>query len=74
MRECSYILSIIYNMIPFTGGINSRRDICAQIFILSEREIKKRENETYRFEVQNIEINALIKKEKEKLTNFFNIF
>jgi hypothetical protein len=67
MRECLYFLSLLYNQLPYNGQINQRRDLSAQLFLLADREIKRKEIEVYKFEVSNIDITFLIKKEKEKL-------
>jgi hypothetical protein len=72
MRECLYFLSLLYNQLPYNGQINQRRDLSAQLFLLADREIKRKEIEVYKFEVSNIDITFLIKREKEKL-QWFNM-
>ena len=42
MRECFYLLAMTYNMLPYSGPANLRRDLSASLFILTETEFKKR--------------------------------
>lgn len=70
MRMCLYLLTHAYNQLPFVGATNARRDISAQLFLLCDRELKKREADIIKIDQHNIQINHLIRKEREKLTAF----
>jgi hypothetical protein len=44
LRDCLYLLAMIYSNIGGSSGNNSsnpRRDICAQLFLIADRESKK---------------------------------
>lgn len=36
MRECFYLMAMTYSMLPYSGTLNIRRDLSANLFVLSD--------------------------------------
>ena len=68
LRDCLYLLAMIYSNIGGSSGNNAsnpRRDICAQLFLIADRESKKSLALNVSVEIQSYEIRSLIKTQRE---------
>jgi uncharacterized protein (DUF342 family) len=65
MNQISYILSILYNKV----GNLKKRDEAANLFLLTQKEIRTRESQTQFIENEILEPQMLIQQEKQELNN-----
>ena len=49
---------------------NPRRDICAKLFLIADREAKKAQSINFSLEPQSYEIRSLIKSQRDQTNSF----
>jgi hypothetical protein len=65
MNQIAYILSILYNKV----GNLKKRDEAANLFLLTQKELKARESQTQFVENEILEPQMLIQQEKQELNS-----